>query len=114
MFTPNLRGSVRRMIARDVHARAVFGEPVVAEFAIVNLRLQSAPTTVRADSSASRGAADELLAENTRIMFSSVTEVEIGDAFDFEGKSYRISAVFRRRSVFGRLDHIECDLEPMP
>lgn len=114
MFTPNAQGLIARTIGYDLHGRETFGPTRVCPCGIVSLSTGSQKTSVRADSSASRGAADEIAAQKARILIPSFVSVGIGDRFTFEGQKFRISAVHPRRSVIGDLDHFECDLELMP
>lgn len=114
MFTPNLVGKLRSRISRDVHGRSTYGNERICPFGIVNLEIGTQKTSVRADSSASRGAADETNAERGKILVANTVSVAIGDLFDFENQTYEVAAKHIRRSVLGSVDHFECDLEILP
>lgn len=114
MFAPNLIGSLRNRIGRDVHGMASYGPAVICPFAIVNLERRSQKTSVRADSSGSRGTADELASTNLKILVPSYVNISIDDEFTFEGERYQVATKHKRRSVTGQIDHIECDLEVLP
>ncbi len=66
------------------------------------------PTSVRSDSSASRGNAQELVMTNAKILFPAHVRIAIGDRFEIQ--SYDLGLVGRepRISVAGELDHLEC------
>jgi hypothetical protein len=71
-------------------------------------------TSVRADSSASRGSTDEMVATRAKILIANYVQCAIGDRFAFEGMTYLIISMHVRRSVMGNIDHFECDLEITP
>ena len=114
MFRPNLVGQLFNSGGRDVHSRQSWNEAVACPFAIVNLDVSSEKTTVRADSSASRGAADQRVTNRATILVVKTLRVEIGNKFEFEGIAYLVASVHKRRSVFGKVDHIECGLTVLP
>lgn len=114
MFQPNLVGVLRNRIGRDVHGMPSYGSERACPFAIVNLELRTQKTSVRADSSGSRGSADEVTSSNLKILVPSYVQIAVDDQFTFEGQRYQISTKHVRRSVMGTIDHIECDLEVLP
>lgn len=111
MFAPNLIGTIAVIAGRDIHGIATFGAPKECPFAMINLNSKSEKTSVRADSSASRGSADELTSQKMKILIPVFVTVGIGDRFVFDGVKYDIISRHPRRSVFGDLDHYECDIE---
>ncbi|SCW95647.1 hypothetical protein [Ancylobacter rudongensis] len=114
MFEPNNVGWLSRKIGRNVHAQVTYAPPVKCPFAPVNLSVGAQKTSVRADSSASRGAADEMAAMRAKILVANFVKIEIGDRFEFDGQTYRIETKHTRRSVAGVIDHFECDMELLP
>lgn len=114
MFEANLVGKLKRVIGRDVHARAQFAPAIDCPFGPVNLEVKSEKTIVRADSSASRGSADERTSKYAQILISPIVPVAIGDRFEFDGMAFLITSVHTRRSVFGNIDHFDCFMEPLP
>lgn len=114
MFEPNVVGYLSRMISRDVHGRPTFSQPVECPFGIVNLNVGAEKTVVRADSSASRGSADETAALRAKILIVPYIEVKIGDKFEFQNLTFKIASTHYRLSVIGQIDHIECELEMWP
>lgn len=110
MFSPNQTGMMSRQASRDVHGRVNFGTAFECPFAVVNMLVSGQKTSVRADSSASRGAADEIAAQRAKILLPSYADPVIGDKFNFR-LDFRIISAHPRFSVSGDLDHWECDLE---
>lgn len=113
MFSPNAVGMLYKRAGYDKWGQPVVVEPVECPYAQVNFKREADKTTVRADSSASRGQADEVVSR-ARILIARFITPEIGDEFEADGNRYRIISVFPRKTVFGRLDHWECDLEILP
>lgn len=113
MFRPNSKGMLYRKTGRDVHGHPAYGAGVECPFAPVNLNIKALKTTVRADSSASRGSADETVSV-ARILIVPFVVPNRGDRFDFDDMSFEIVSTHGRRSVSGELDHYECDLQVLP
>lgn len=112
MFIANLTGTIRSVIGRDIHGRHQFGPERPCAFAIVSLKISAIKTTVRADSSASRGSADETVVERGKILIPSfITVVKNDDIFEYQSRKYRIASVHPRYSVNGVFDHWEVDVE---
>ena len=88
------------------------GEPRYAESAtrclvdVVRLVPSLAKTSVRTDSSASRGNAEEEVA-TAKILFQVPSKPGKGDRFVIAGTVLRIESVEPRFDTFGKLDHYE-------
>lgn len=111
MFLPNLVGTIRGVIGRDIHGRHELGPETPCPFGSVSLKTGAKKTTVRADSSASRGAANETAVERGRILIPASITVKNGDIFSFQGQRYEVVAAHSRFAVTGAFDHWEVDLE---
>lgn len=114
MFQPNLVGKLQSRIGRDVHGQALLGPERDCPFAIVNLETRAQKTSVRADSSGSRGSSDEIASDRLKILVPQYIVISIDDRFTFRGDRYSVRMKHPRHSVMGDLDHFECDLEVMP
>lgn len=114
MFTPNQTGQIQHVTGYDLFGQQALEPPRSIRFAVVNLRLLSGKTTVRADSSASRGTTDEITTDLARILVAKHERIEIGDVFLYDGQSFDVRSKHVRRSVFGNVDHYECELEARP
>lgn len=108
MFRPNQVAQIKRTLGRDFHSRPTFSPAEDIEIAIVKLERSDVVTTVRADSSASRGAAEELI---TKGKILTKHEVSRGDVLIMAGGEYKIVMKHSRFTVTGVLDHLECDVE---
>lgn len=114
MFQPNLIGHLQTRSGRNIHGQAVLGPARECPFAIVNLESRAQKTSVRADSSGSRGSADEIASDRLKILVPAYVVIGIDDQFTFEDGKYTVRMKHPRRSVYGNMDHFECDLEVMP
>lgn len=113
MFQPNQIGKLHRLTGRDIHARPTYAEPIDCPFAPVNMNVRTDKTISRADSSASRGSADELIAKAKILVVPRIRPV-FDDSFEFAGSHYRVASIHPRFTVTGALDHYEIDLEVQP
>lgn len=113
MFRPNQTALWSKQIGRDIHSREIFDEPRSIPIAVVELQRKVARTTVRADSSASRGAAEETVAV-TKILIDKMVEVSRDDRIELRGDLFRVVVTHPRFSVWGELDHFEVDLQAAP
>lgn len=110
MFRPNQTGLLHSRIGRDKHARETFAEPRQIQLAVVQLEPTVQPTTVRSDSSASRGTADEIRVVG-KILVPANVEIKIDDRVELQAGLYRVLMVHPRYAVIGgRHDHNEIDL----
>ena len=113
-FTPNLVGQIQRKAGYTIDGQSMLSVPVKCQFSIVNAKRQQEKTSVRADSSASRGMSDEITTGLGRILVARHEDIQIGDIFSFDGDSYEVNSKHVRRSVSGEIDHFECDIEVRP
>lgn len=113
MFLPNTFGHLSSREGRNRYAEPVFGEPKRVECAVVRLREGIKATSVRADSSASRGSAEEIVTD-AKILFPQTVDAKIGDRFTIAGISLEIVSREIRIDVFGRVDHLECEMMVLP
>lgn len=111
MFIPNNQGTLRRKIGTNVNGEALYGGPIPGvPCGVVHLNFSAEKTAVRADSSASRGNADEPL-HFAKILFPAIVKPALGDQFHIHGLSLEIAKSEPRFSIMGALDHYECDLD---
>ena len=78
MFIPNLHCSITKQGVTDLYGQTTEGETIQSKCAIVKLIARNEKTSVRADSSASRGNAAEITSD-ARLLFSDSSDIEIGD-----------------------------------
>lgn len=113
MFRPNQVASLEQVIGRDVHSRETFGAAREISVAVVRLITSAQKTTVRADSSASRGSAEETVVQGIMLVDKAVA-MNRGDRLTFNGIQYRIFSIHPRYTVAGALDHFQIELEIRP
>lgn len=107
MFKPNVSCRVHRSSGQtDVYGQPLPVTIVKERCAIINLNMKSLKTTVRADSSASRGAASEEVLDAFLLMMISTT-AEIDDVVEVAGVKIRVTRKFPRHNLKGILDHYE-------
>jgi hypothetical protein len=106
MLIPNLSLTYKKRLATDLYGTESLGVQASERCAIVKLRYEAQHTTVRADSSGSRGYAAEFAA-STKILVLKDTAIEIGDQITVQGIVLRVVSKFPRHSVIGLLDHFE-------
>lgn len=113
MFQPNQIGKLHKITGRDIYSRPSYAAPIGCPFSPVSLAVSTEKTNVRADSSASRGSADELIAK-AKILIVPRIRPDFEDRFEHLGILYRVVAIHPRYTVTGGLDHYEVDLEVQP
>lgn len=106
MFRPNLKCRIQLSSGNDVYGQPKPTTYVSEGCSVVKLILTSTKSTVRADSSASRGNAMEIQAHSV-ILLSARTKASINDIIEVSGSKLRIEGVQPRYDTQGRLDHYE-------
>ncbi|HFF4697451.1 hypothetical protein [Acinetobacter baumannii] len=106
MFTPNQFCFVRARNGYDHFGLAKFGLRRKERCAIVKMIQQCNKTSVRADSSASRGNAREVVADLV-ILLEPKTTATIDSIIEFSGDMYVVKSVHKRFDIRGKHDHTE-------
>jgi len=110
MFVPNTTGVLRRQTGSNIYGEPTYGHPKTVPCGVVRLAIAAEATSVRTDSSASRGAADEPEAV-AKILFPANVDISIGDRFEIQTIILRCKKIEPRLAVTGKLDHWECDFD---
>lgn len=110
MFRPNMTGRLWKRGGYNLYGEASWSDPITVRCAPVALSRFSEKTAVRADSSASRGASDEVVVD-AKVLVTKDTDISIDDRFEIYYRQYRVIEVHPRFTVLGELDHLEIDLE---
>ena len=111
MFRPNIHCLISRLTGDyDIHGQPAHEPAKSAWCAVVRLSTGRKKTSVRADSSASRGNAIEEVSD-AKILFMPFEPVGDGDKIEVSGVTLRVIRVEQRFSVTGLLDHYEVDCE---
>lgn len=111
MFIPNTIGSLARFTGFTLDGMPNFATAVDVKCAVVRLAEADQKTSVRTDSSASRGSGEETVVKNGKILFPVSVNPNAGDKFTIYTVSMRIMSVEPRIAVTGKQDHWECVLE---
>lgn len=106
MFRPNLDAKIRRKIGRDLFGKEAFDEPFPVRCGVVNMSAFVEATSVRADSTASRGAAEELVLQS-KILVPVGTPVAAGDLMYLLDLVIEITSRTPRVNTQGEIDHLE-------
>lgn len=107
MFKPNLTCRIQIASGKtDVYAQPLPARYVTERCSIVRLQAVNVKSSVRADSSASRGSARELEVDSV-ILLTAGTKAGIDDVIEITGFKLKISGMFPRHDANGRLDHYQ-------
>lgn len=109
MFTPNFQGTFQKVAGRNLDGEETYSDPVPLALSVVRLAAKSEKTSVRSDSSASRGQADQLTAD--AVILTKNEAVAVDDIIEIMGQKLRVVGHHPRLTVFGQLDHYEIALE---
>lgn len=106
-FRPNIAATIQRKLPkRDIHGRESFDIPQPVMIAIVRLGDKVEESSVRADSSASRGSAEQATLQ-AKLLIGPAVKVSSGDVISVQGRLIEIEGVADRMDLFGKLDHRE-------
>lgn len=110
MFKPNATCTLySRTDEQDVYGVYSFLPPKMnTPCAVVQMDLVVKKTSVRADSSASRGRAEEEIGL-VRLLFPSTVSIQEYDVVEINGVVIEVIRIFPRRDVLGKVDHYQVD-----
>lgn len=108
LFKPNITCVLRTLQGRDVYGQESLSQGTTVGCTIIKLHATVMDSSVRADSSASRGAAREVQA-NAKILLSVDSGVKLNDQIEVSGVLLRVTSVFLRHNLRGKPDHIEVE-----
>ena len=109
MFIPNKTGILKRKTGVNIYGVASYDRGTPVPIGVVRLEVMSDPTSVRADSTASRGSAMEETALS-RVLLSRNVKVARGDVLVIDGVELVVQSIWPRYAVSGALDHVQLDL----
>lgn len=112
MFISNNTGVLERHDGTyDAYGQPKYATGVSVRCGVVRLIKENVDTSVRTDSSATRGNAEEEVMRNAKILFPASVAPKRGDKFTIYGITMKIISLEPRIRVTGALDHYECTLE---
>lgn len=101
--------TLARPTANNLYGQRGYAAPGAALCQVVKLNAGAAKTSVRTDSSASRGSAEEFVADAV-LLFPALYDVAVGTLVTIKGLTLEIKTIERRFTVAGDLDHYEAAL----
>jgi len=107
MFIPNTDARLlRKNPKRDIHGRESYMPAVPIRCSVVTLSENVVTSSVRADSAASRGAADEQVLQ-AKLLLPAGVALKKGDVIQVLGRLVEVASIAPRVDVIGKLDHNE-------
>lgn len=106
MLMPNQVCYLIKSAGNDVYGQPKPGVRSKERCSIVKMPTVDVKSSIRADSSASRGTAHELQTNGT-VLLTSVTKALMHDILEIRGQQMKIIGVQPRWDATGALDHIE-------
>lgn len=107
MFKPNQTCTITLASRKtDLYGRPLPGRKVRERCSVVFLNVTQEHSSVRADSSASRGNAEETTA-SAKLLMTTATKASVDDIIEIGGAVLKISGKSPRFDVRGNLDHYE-------
>lgn len=110
MFIPNKSCTISKRTGYDSWGKALYSNPVPAKCAIIKLTEAREKTSVRTDSSASRGNAEEIKSD-ARLLFPASTIINKSDIITILNFKLSVTSAFPRVDIPGNLDHWQVDAE---
>lgn len=111
MFLPNNTCQIRTVYGRSIYGGAPeYTDPRPVPCSIVRLSPRVQKTSVRADSSATKGSADEIVAEAV-ILFPASVNPPPESIVEIAGYTLRVTGSQPRFNLLGELDHFEISLD---
>ena len=109
MFRPNTFCFVSSRTGYDEWGRESYGKKNRLPCSVVRLKIAREKTSVRADSSASRGRGQEVKSDSIVLLPPSY-DVKIGDRLEIMGYALEVESIYPRLNIMGRHDHNEVSL----
>lgn len=107
LFNPNATCSLLKNTGYSAYGEQTYSkEPIIEKCAVLNAKRAMKKSSVRADSSASRGNAQETIADFWLILMPD-TEAEIDDLVEIHGVRVKIVDLIPRYGLDGSHDHTE-------
>lgn len=111
LFRPNTTCQLYNQAGEyDLYGKKTFSVAKTLPCAVVSYDLSRMKSSVRVDSSGSRGRADELVGI-ARFLFPRTVTVNLGDVVSKDGYWLKVVEIHPRYSVEGQMDHFEVDME---
>ena len=106
MFRPNKTCRIQLSSGNDVYGQPLPVTYVTERCAVVKISVKNEKSSVRADSSASRGNAMEFETESTLLMTAN-SKVKIDDIIEVMGFRLKVTGKLPRVNLEGGIDHYQ-------
>jgi hypothetical protein len=106
MFRPNQDCIIQKRGLNDVYGMPIPGISVKERCTIVKINIKNEKSSVRADTSASRGNAREF-EDDAEFLLNKNTVAQIDDVILVDGLTFRIMTRFLRKNLQGVPDHVQ-------
>ena len=106
LFKPKTPCKIYRKGVTNIYGEQTLSLPTATKCAVVKLMRGKQDSTVRTDSGATRGHADELIAE-AKLLFAVSDDVKPGDVLEVNGVRVIADRVAFQYTVGGKLDHLQ-------
>ena len=112
VFNMGVKCTVYKRRGNDVYGQPLYAPGVPTKVGVVKMQEKRIHSTVRSDSSGTRGHAEEATAD-VIVLMSKKLSLGINDKIEFEFITTRVMGIMPRYDVLGRLDHfqVECSIE---
>jgi hypothetical protein len=111
MFLPNTRADLyRRAATANNFGRFSHDKKRSVPCGVIYLNVSAQKSSVRADTSGSRGQAEQMEGD-ARILFPIFVKVNVGDAIFKDEIWLEVIEVEPRRNLLGQLDHYQVELK---
>jgi len=105
MFIPNTRANLHsRKTVKDNFGKYLYTAAISVPCAIVYLNVAVAQSSVRADTSGTRGQSEQNQGD-ARFLFPKSLKLKVGDVIFKDDHWLEVTEVTARRNVIGKLDH---------
>lgn len=106
LFNPNATCVIIKNTGYNVYGEPIRATRITEPCALLNAGVAMKKSSVRADSSASRGNAQEITADHWLIL-TAQTQAEIDDLIEIHGIQVKINQLIPRYGLNGQHDHTE-------
>ncbi|MDL2285094.1 hypothetical protein LJC19_08170 [Oxalobacter sp. OttesenSCG-928-P03] len=106
VFGMNVPCTITKLEGSDVYGKAKFGKEIKTKCSVASLMVANKDTTVRADSSGTRGHAEEVVSD-AKLLFHKNTDISLGDKLTLPHIKLSVVAILPRYNVWSVLDHLE-------
>ena len=108
VITMNVPCKLQTKAGNDMYGQPKLGTPIPSVCAVLKFVTHSAKTAVKADNSASRGHALELIAD-IKVLMPKTSTVKVEDFLTVYGVTASVSSVRPMFNVMGKIDHFEVE-----